>query len=588
MPDGTVRPAEAVPVVKATFVGEDGDSLESNIVQTPVEEQELFKTAGAVRPPFDPAGLVDLYEMSGALRTNIDAYATNIDGFGHTFMPVFDLEDDDAPDKVREALFAVTPEGFDSAEVTDDQVNAKIEEVRKEMLAERMRIEAFFDCVTIEESFTALRARTRVDIESTGNGYWEVLRSRDGNLCQFNYAPAHSIRILPRDDRHTEVSMMVRRTSIHVESDTVKRRFRRYVQVINNQRVVYFKEYGDPRVMSSATGYYYADEQALQRKEKRVRAATELLHFKVHNPRTPYGVPRWISELTSVLGTRHAQEVNLMYFQNRSVPPMAILVSGGRLSQQTSDKLKSYIENEIKGKRNWHKVMILEAEGASSGMPNNNGRVRIEIKPLTNAQQSDAQFLQYIEKNVDMIGSVFRLPRLLRGDARDFNRSTAQTSVEFTEQQVFQPLRKEFDFIMNRAILTELGIKFWKFRSKGPEFADPVDQMKTINDTAKAGYLTAGELRELAAHALNRDFKGIAADWTEQPLQLTLAGMAMQDTDGVGAEPGRGGDNPLNPLESQAKNLVQLRDLFQARADMQARREYMKQHEEVNGGDGDA
>ena len=42
-----------------------------------------------------------------------------------------------------------------------------------------------------------------------------------------------------------------------------------------------------------------------------------------HSPRSPYGVPRWVGTLLSVLGSRQMEEVNYLYFENKSVPPMA-------------------------------------------------------------------------------------------------------------------------------------------------------------------------------------------------------------------------------------------------------------------------
>lgn len=589
--DPTHEEGSLVPVVKVTTIGRDGTE-ESNVVQTPEDVTGMFKAAGAILPPLDPRSLSDLYEMSGALRTNVDAYVTNVDAFGHTFEPVFDVDDDDAVEKVREALVEAALSAFETDnpdsdvdpklvdEVTDEVVAAKVDEIRRQMMRERMFLDTFFDSATVDESFTALRAKTRVDTEVTGNGYWEVLRNNGGEIVQFVYVPGHTIRLMPREQEPQEVQMPIRRTFLDVGVETVRRKFRRYVQVVNNLQLVWFKEYGDPRVYSSKTGNVFRNEADLERVEQGVRPATELMHFKLHNPRTPYGVPRWISELTSVLGTRHAQEVNLLYFENRSIPPMVIMVSGGRLNQSCADTLRSHIENEIKGKRNWHKIMILEAESATPG-PWNNGRVRIEIKPLTGTQLNDAQFLQYIEKNTDMIGSVFRLPRLLRGDVRDFNRATAQTALEFTEQQVFQPLRKEFDFVVNRMILSELGVQFWKFRSKGPEFADPVDRIKAINETAKAAYLTPGELRELASEVFDVEFKQIDADWTEQPMPLSLAGIPVEDKDGIGDEEDLEEELAMRSggrMATQAARLLALRDVFQARAYDRARREYFAQH----------
>ncbi|QDE67089.1 hypothetical protein BHS07_08655 [Myxococcus xanthus] len=64
------------------------------------------------------------------------------------------------------------------------------------------------------------------------------------------------------------------------------------------------------------------------------------------------------------------------------------------------------------------------------------------------------------------MGSAFRLPPLLRGDGRDFNRSVAEAQLRFAEDPVFQPERDEFDFLLNRKVLADMGVRFWRFRSQ--------------------------------------------------------------------------------------------------------------------------
>lgn len=602
----------STPVVKATFVGRDGSET-SNILGTDAKTEELFREGGAVAPPLDPEVLCQLHEMSGALRTNIDAYATNIDGFGHRFEPVLDPSDGEIHDKVREAMFVervIEIETGDDEEAqeaalssvadpTDMEVEDRIKSIERQALRERIRAEQFFDFCCVEQSFIDLRMQTRQDVETLGYGFWEVLRNTAGEIVQFVYAPAHTIRLLRQEDDPVEVTMHVRRTFISSETEVVRRRFRKFIQVLNKgARVVYFKEFGDTRVYSSKTGRQYKDERQLKLKEPGVTVATELLHFKIHSSRSPYGVPRWVSELVSVLGTRHAQEVNLLYFENRSIPPMAVLVSGGRLTETVAKRLESFIDNEIKGKRNFHKIMILEAETSKIGAQNN-GQTKIEIVPLSNAQQSDAQFLDYMERNNDTIGQVFRIPRLLRGDTKDFNRSTAVVALEFSEQQVFGPNRNSFDWQINRKIMPELGVQFWRFKSKGPDFTDPNDVIEALERAAKAGFLTPEELREIAERVFGIDFKKIDADWVKQPLQLTLAGVPYEDPD-FADEPADDGpievDEDGNPVgggggsrskraqraANMAKFLMQMREEFTVRSRLKDLEEFYREHKKAN------
>jgi PBSX family phage portal protein len=567
---GVSTAAAAEEIVKARFIGTGRDGTEeTHVLETPDEQRTLYAKAGAVTPPLDPVSLAHLFEMSGSLRSNIDAYSVNIDSFGHRFEPVIDLEADDAFDKVKLAMVQermlgldsngnpvgvtdtdvekvlslvgkgvsgyqhgdrVDDPGTDLPEPTDAEVEARMASLRREMIRERLAVDKFFKFCTVDESFEKLRVITRQDLEATGNAYWEVLRNGENEIVQFNHAPGSSVRLMPCEHNPQKVEMDVRATLITPSKEPVYKRFRKYVQVaqgaIRGNNLVWFKEFGDPRIYSHLTGREYDTREALKREEPEASPATELIHFKIHNSRSVYGMPRWVSEMLAVIGSRHADEINLAYFENKSVPPMAILVSGGRLVQDDVTRLENYVKNEIRGKRNFHKIMILQAESGDNATPGlSTGRCKIELKPLTDAQNDDAQFMQYKEKNTDAIGSVFRLPRLLRGDARDFNRATAQTSLEFTEQQVFGPLRKDFDYFINRCLMPVLGINYWMFRSKGPDFSDPTKMLEAVNEAAKASYLTPEELRDLAGRGFNVDFAKLDQDWVTRPIQLTLGGI---------------------------------------------------------------
>jgi capsid portal protein len=226
-----------------------------------------------------------------------------------------------------------------------------------------------------------------------------------------------------------------------------------------------------------------------------------------------------------VLGSREMEEVNYSYFQNKSVPPLALLVSGGRLADGTVGRIERFLEENIKGKRNFHRVLVVEAEGATGAQASAEARARIELQPLTDAQQSDALFANYDERNIDKVGSSFRLPRLLRGDSREINRSTSESALRFAEDQVFAPERDEFDYVMNRRILGAMGIAFWRFRSQTPVTRDPERMTAMVEKLVRVGVLTPEEGRMLAGDIFNRELPKLSAPWTKQPITLTLAGI---------------------------------------------------------------
>src|SRR5207253_7971441 len=107
--------------------------------------------------------------------------------------------------------------------------------------------------------------------------------------------------------------------------------------------------FGDPRVVSQLTGAVCPDVESLLRKHPQDAPATEMIHFAIHAPRSPYGIPRWMGALLSVLGSRESEEVNYLYFSNKSVPPLALLVSGGKLSEASVPRIQNFIEENLKG-----------------------------------------------------------------------------------------------------------------------------------------------------------------------------------------------------------------------------------------------
>lgn len=511
-------------------VGDDGGP-ESNAVELvdSTANDLWMKGASVLVPPYQATALALICENSSALRPNIDAYVTNIDSYGHTFRPVIDLDASDVDAKIHDAI------AFEEKrEPTTGEVTKRKESLRREMADERQRLEAFFQYCTYDIQFSGpegLRGLTRMDLEIVGNAYWEVLRNNLGDVAGFNRLPAVSMYMTVVDRERVEIQEKRKRSLLSVESIPVRKRFRRYVQKFDNSTLhVYFKEFGDPRVVSSKTGKAYATPEELVKEEPEVFAATEVIAFKISSPRCDYGVPRWVGVLLAVLGTRQAEEVNFMYFENKSIPPMAVLVQGGRLSEDSVKRIEEHLDSKIKGKKNFHKVLILEADAAQTTAMNasasdvDTGRMRIVLQPLTEAQQKDGLFLDYDERNADKVGQSFRLPRLLRGDVRDFNRSTAVAALDFAEVQVFNPLRQQFDWVMNKLMLTVLDARYHDFVSNAATIRDPEALSLMIKNLMEANALTPEEGRELAEGVFQRQFIKIDAPWTKQPIGITVSG----------------------------------------------------------------
>ena len=494
--------------------------------------------------PFSFEVLCRMHENSSALRQNIDAFATNVDGFGHRFVPVLDFKspeiNNDVKDvMVRERLDEIEPPVDDLMTLTKEDLDALvpgIEEVEKqralwEQIAtlEKGRVESFFEFINPLKSFVEIRLGTRETRELLGNAGWEVIREDPADVtskvCQVYTIPFVNVRLMRSDRKPTTVEMKVRKDKIHFETIEVDRFFRRFVRSAGSMKI-YYKEFGDPRAVSRESGRQYKDADELKAAEPDAKLANEMFHWDIPSQLSPYGVPRWIGATLSVLGSRASEEVNFLYFDNKAIPPMVMLVSGGRVSSESISKLESYIEDRIKGRTNFHKIMIIEGLPAdadeSSGDTEHSGKVRIELKPLMGDQMQDGLFQQYDANNIIKIGRSFRQPAILTGDTRDMNRATAEVAKAFAEEQIYQPARDAFDATMDRHFLVNIGIHFWRFKTNAPVQRIPNDLVKNVKASLDSGAMTPNEGRKLLEDAFSMELEHRTEDWAEVPPKLAL------------------------------------------------------------------
>ncbi len=422
------------------------------------EAQSRGTTADdVIIPPFDFVTLCTLFENSGALRQNIDAIVTNVDGFGHKFEPILNFDHPDVDGQIRDILLRkniednneeikdlmdLTSEQIEKATPTAEQIAETKARWQSIATIEKGRAKCFFNFINPLSTFTEVRGAMRQSRELMGNAAWEVLREDpldvSSKISQVYGIPFVNVRLIRADKEATRVDMIVRKDEIHFETVPVDRHFRRYVRQ-TGMSTVYYKEFGDPRVMSRKTGRYYETIDKLRAENEgegeEALPANELFHWKIDSQISAYGVPRWIGALLSVLGSRAAEEVNFLYFDNKAIPPMVLLVSGGRVSEESVKRLENYMEERIKGRENFHKIMILEGLPADADLDSgaeieHNGKLRIELKPLFNEMQHDALFQNYDANNVNKIGRAFRQPPIMTGDTKDMNRSCYSDDTE--------------------------------------------------------------------------------------------------------------------------------------------------------------
>ena len=216
--------------------------------------------------------------------------------------------------------------------------------------------------------------------------------------------------------------------------------------------------------------------------------------------------------------------MNYEYFENNTVPPMALLVAG-TLDDKVVERIEDFINDEMKGRKSFNKILMIEASPFDAELPGTSSpKVSVQFVPLSDAQQKDSLFDNYDKTNREKIRSSFRLPPIFVGLTSDYTRATARESREVAEEQVFGPERADHDFVINRLLFPAMGVRYWKYKSLPPKVND-FEIMSGVLDTFSRCGLTVGEAREEISRLLNHPLSEIDAksDWLYLPLSVYLA-----------------------------------------------------------------
>ena len=455
------------------------DNIEKALIPTQVSQEEAKNAGEWIAPVFDMYGLRAMVSQSTILPQCIRAYRNNIPGYGIGIKYKDDI--DETPEMAME---------YKRAEEIIDLLNLDMDTK-----------EVFEDVIEAREIY--------------GIAYLEVIRNLSGEVSQIEFfrdTPSMTKTIPLEPYQETEFWYNGR-----IEKRPKK--FMKYRQQSGGQ-TIYFKEFGDKRIMDKRTGLYV---ESLEIEYQ----ANEILEFAIGTE--PYGEVRWMGQTLSVDGMRKAEFLNNNYFKNGRHTPLMIMIQGGTLTNESFEKLQTYMD-DIKGEAGQHAFIILETESSDNNLDFEGAtQPSIEVKDLAGILQQDELFQAYLDNGRKKVQSAFLLPDLYVGYTSDFNRATAQTAMEVTEKQVFQPERKSLAWVVNNKLLAEFGFQYVEAYFLEPDISNPDDLVKILQVCNSAGGLTPNKAKQIVFEALGEVSEDYDGDWGETPIAYSKGSMSATD-----------------------------------------------------------
>lgn len=516
-------------ILKATVVSVRKDSSAA-IVEEPFADTHFQEKI--IRPPLNQGELAVLSEFSSELEQVTDAMEIGIHGFGGRLIERF---------------------------------NTKQGRKNKTSIAEEKQwLDALIHYPNPKQTWRKLMKATRGDIEKTGNGWWELVPSRikPKRYSCINRLHAGTMFFSKVDKRFSRKKLKYVDDGLNIRSKTFTVKFRRILQIIGNKKV-WFKEFGDPRVIDRRDGEVIAQsrkafETLSEKKQKKFPQkfwANEVYHHSLESSRrTPYGMPRFTGNIIAVKGSRSADETNIITQQNNHVPSMVITVAGGQLTGGSVQRIQEFVDTQIKGDSNYSKFLIIEGEASHDSL-SGTGSLKVEVKPLTEAQHSDELWQNYDKHNASKIRRSFRLAPIMVGDVDKLSRETAQASERLAEKYVYNPEREDFDDCVNQ-IFMQQEFRFWKWKTNSPNVTNDEDLVKILAQGERTGGLTPRIARMMLEDVLNRKLPPMP-EKTEDfdpdiPFSLSLAKMTTRAS-GMGAANAAGTFSPQGQMPAPGK-----------------------------------
>ena len=460
--------------IRARIIKWQQATVEKADTSQQVTEQEVYAAADWISPPSDLRGLRNLVKHSTILPQCIRAYKNNIAGFGIGIRYIEDAEE--------------TPE----------------------MAAEFSRAQEIIELLNIEQDTKEVFEDIIEARETYGIAYLEVIRNVAGEVVQIEFVKETPtiLKTRPLDPYISTVYYH------HGQQTERKKRYCKYRQDIGG-KTVFFKEFGDPRIMDRRDGEYLKEGESLDLEYQ----ANEIMEFAIGTE--PYGEVRWIGQILGVDGSRRAETLNNNYFTNGRHTPLMIMIEGGTLTDESFEKLQQYI-NDIKGEAGQHAFLLLETE-ASDGRTDfdQQEKPKITVKDLASVLQKDELFQGYLDNNRRKVQSAFQLPDLYVAYTTDFNRATAQTAQEVTEEQVFQPERRSLAWAINNRLLNGYQFQHVEAYFLEPDITNPDDLYKLLTVANNAGGVTPNFAKRIIYEAFGEQAEDYPEEWGDTPLSYS-------------------------------------------------------------------
>jgi len=434
--DGDFVSREEMELYAKQKVDESKKKQKSEDEESTQIEDDWTGRHGVKEKPYPASFFLNYHEHVTIFAATVDQIATDVTGGGYTIEPVDDSVDKDNADFKREKE---TAKDFFKRQFKPPHT---IKRLTKQSLIDRLVI---------------------------GHRAIEVARNPAGLVTNLYYVPAKTVWVDHRLMRDNDTGEDVRE--------------RRYVQK-RGRKAVYFKEFGDTRVVSQKDGKVYdelpVDEQANEM----------IFDWELHPKDEYYGLPKCITALGAMDSLLYARQYNVSFFENHGVPAYVVKLKGA-WDDDAAKHMEDFIKKVCHGAGNAQKAILMkmpydpEAEAAERYGD-------IVIEEVDTIENKDGGFTVLNRDDRMEVLSSYSMPPYRIGvyETTRVGGDPGTHSSHIYKQSVIDPLTEEIDAQYTMILQDGRGLKNVKFSMNPVDVRDKKFLQEIYTQAIEYGLMT--------------------------------------------------------------------------------------------------
>lgn len=364
----------------------------------------------------------------------------------------------------------------------------------------------------------------------------------------------------------------------------VPRFFRRLAVRATNNRLTWYKEFGDWRSMDAKTGRYSTGNRAVPSPKAgqpgkympgKLPAgavpAMEVMHFSTAFPGMyPYGISGWHAELNAVDSAAEHVSLLLAYLKS-GLHSVIIAAANRKFDDNVAQAAIQKIDDLGRGRTGMGSLVTISLVPQDSaggnpllGMNHEDDRGRLILHELS-TKLPEALLDDTLSDALEgKISHAERIPGLLVGRSDNYNFATAAAAWATANRLRFMPHHMEHETFLD-ALLVQMGITEWRLKTISPEWEESEPLAGIASVAGQLGGVSVNRAMALLAKATGVDVEKIDTWWGDIPMPIVVKILEAPDPQAMLDALEIEGAPKIPPKESVAQPVVDALKSFETK-----------------------